>query len=143
MRWAGIVSEVIPLAVYWDSPGFLGKRPTTYGGQRFGGSPDNIYRPTPGGGLEQVENNSHGPHNVATDTGGRNALVFSKSWYFGPTVAELPKDFNLRITGVRRGQPQSEIDDPTWRKLEKWLDDNVPVPGTAMPVVDRDGRVVD
>ncbi len=138
VRWAGIVLEVISLACYWHDPRFQGKKPTQYGGQRFEGLPDNIYRPTPEGGLEQVENTSHKPDNAATDTGGRNVLIFEKSWHFRPTVAVLPEHFNLRITGGRRGHRLSGIDEPTWRELERWLDDKVPDPGATTQADDRD-----
>jgi Nucleotide modification associated domain 2 len=140
VRWAGIVSDVMQLAEYWGDLRFQGKKPAQHGGHRSGGSPDNIYRPTRDGALEQVENNSHGPDSAARDTGGRNALVLQRSWYFGPTVAVLPEHFNLRIVGGRRGQPQSEIDEQTWRELEGWLDRNSPDPGALSQSVDQEAH---
>jgi hypothetical protein len=132
VRWAGIVAEVLSLAAYWLDPRFQGKKPTPYGG-RSDDAPDNIYRPAPGGKLEQVENKWHGPGQAADDIGGENALIFGQFWYFGPSVAVLPDHFNLRMTGGRRHEPCSEIDESTWRALEKWLDSNVPASGLVTP----------
>jgi hypothetical protein len=78
VRWAGIVADVIPLAAYWRDPRFQGKKPPRHGGHRSGDVPDNIYRPTPEGNLEQVENTSHGPDEAATDIGGKNALILGR-----------------------------------------------------------------
>ena len=46
VRWAGVVSEFIPLKDYWNDPRYEGKKPDAFGGQRRGGREDNIYRPT-------------------------------------------------------------------------------------------------
>jgi len=128
VRWAGVVSEVIPLAGYWKDPRFQGKKPARFGGQRHGGSPDNIYRPAADGWLEQVDNDTHGPDSTHKDIGGKNALVLARCWYFGRALSVLPPNFNLRITGARRGHRWSDIDGATWEELERWLDENVPKP---------------
>jgi hypothetical protein len=124
VRWAGVVSEVIPLETYWDEPRFQGKKPERYGGRRDGGLPDNIYRLTPAGTLEQVENETRGPQDVARDVGGGNALVFRQFWYFGSTAPVLPDVFGLRIAGGRRGHRRSDLSDHSWPALQGWLDGN-------------------
>lgn len=128
VRWAGVVSEVISLQTYWDHSRFKGKRPQAFEGQRRGGLEDNIYRPTPKGRLEQVENDKHGPDCTQRDVGGVNALVLEPSWYFGSKVAVLPEHYGLRMDSHRRrvDRPPHEIDETTSHKLKKWLDDNVP-----------------
>jgi Nucleotide modification associated domain 2 len=61
VRWAGIVSEVIPMENYWDDPRFQGKKQGA--AQSL---PDNIYRPTKGG-FEQVKNDVHKPDALVRD----------------------------------------------------------------------------
>ena len=131
VRWAGVVSEVIPMQDYWNDPRFQGKKQG-----RAQELPDNIYRPTDDGRFEQVPNDTHKPDALATDVGGKNALVLKPSWRFGPTVAVLPAHFKLRMTGGRRVDPHVEIDEPTWRELKQWLDDNAPSAGLE-PSIDR------
>jgi hypothetical protein len=122
--WAGIVSEVIPIADYWNDPRFDGKKPGRHRGPRE--LPDNIYQPTATGSLGQVRNDTHTAVDVERDLGGLNALVLQRSWYFGPTVAILPAGFGLRMIGGRRGERHSQIDEHTWHDLKRWLDDNLP-----------------
>jgi hypothetical protein len=125
VRWAGIVSEVIALKDYWCDPRFEGKKPGRSRGPLE--LPDNIYRPTATGELEQVENETHTSADTARDLSGVNALVLKPTWYFGAAVAVLPESFKtLRMTGARRGERCIEIDDLTWRELKQWLDDNAP-----------------
>jgi Nucleotide modification associated domain 2 len=121
VRWAGVVSEVIAMKDYWNDTRFQGKKQG-----RARDLPDNIYRPTKNGELEQVVNDTHKPDAKARDVSGVNALVFKPSWHFGTTVAVLPARFKLRMTGGRRGHHRVEIDGPTWRELKQWLDDNAP-----------------
>jgi Nucleotide modification associated domain 2 len=133
VRWAGIVSKVIPLRDCWNDPRFEGKKPGRQRGQRE--LPDNIYRPTTVGGLEQVENKTHTPAATARDVGGVNALVLQSSWYLGLTVATLPEHFKLRMAGGRRGERRSEISEATWHELKQWLDDNAPdISAVELPV---------
>jgi hypothetical protein len=121
VRWAGVVSEVIRMKGYWNGPRLQGKKQG-----RARGLPDNIYRPTNDGRLEQVPNETHKPDQLARDVGGMNALVLKQSWRFGPTVAVLPAHFKLRMTGGRGVDPLVEINETTWRELKQWLDDNAP-----------------
>ena len=74
---------------------------------------------------------------MATDIGGENALILGRFWYFGQSVVVLPERFNLRIAGARRGERCSEIDEPTRRALENWLDDNMPTASAATHTVSR------
>ena len=138
VRWAGVVSEVIPLADYWWDVRFRGKRPGQHGGERRGGRPDNIYCPTADGRLERVENETHEQGATGRDTGGVNALVLERPWRFGSAVAVLPARFGLRIVGGRRGHRRSEIDESTWRELEEWLDENNPGPGRQATAIDSE-----
>jgi Nucleotide modification associated domain 2 len=120
VRWAGVISEVIPLASYWHDPRFQKKKP----GQSAG-LPDNIYRPVAQH-LEQVSNPTHEPDQFGRDVGGMNALIFQSLWYFGPSAPILPAEFGLRMTGGRRGHRRTEIDANTWRQLKRWLDKSNP-----------------
>jgi hypothetical protein len=122
--WAGIISDIISLADYWNDPRFDGKKPGRQRGPRE--LPDNIYRPTSKGTLEQVKNDTHTAADVRRDLSGLNALVMQPSWYFGPTVAVLPERFGLRMIGGRRGERHSQIEDAAWQDLKKWFDKNLP-----------------
>jgi hypothetical protein len=122
VRWAGVVAEVIPLRHYWNDPRFEGKKPGRPRGPRE--SPDNIYRTTTAGDLEQAENTTHTRAHMTRDIGGVNALVLSPSWYYGQQLKFLPPEhFNLRMIGGRRGHRRFEINQSAWHKLKRWLDD--------------------
>jgi hypothetical protein len=115
LRWAGVVSEVIPLEDYWTDPRFRGKRPDR------SAVPDNIYR-LEGSTWRQEPNTTHDEGNVATDLSGRNALVFAEAWCFGDTQPELPEVFDLRVPmNQRRNEPLREISAEEWRALRNWL----------------------
>lgn len=123
VRWASVVSDVIPLNDYWNDLRFEGKRPGRPRGLEE--LPDNIYRPTAGG-LERVQNETHTLADMARDVGGVNALVFKRHWCFGQSVAILPEHFDLRMTKGRGGHHRFEISESTWQELKQWLDKNVP-----------------
>lgn len=123
VRWAGVVTERLPLKDYWEDRRFEGKKP----GRSL--SPDNIYRPTRSGRLTQVKNATHSPKDISRDVSGDNALVLSPSWYFGAEVAVLPASFNLRMVGGRRGHRRFDIDERTWRKVKDWLTIRAPTNG--------------
>ena len=38
VRWAGVISQALPLADYWNDPDFQAKRPAQYGGSRACGA---------------------------------------------------------------------------------------------------------
>jgi hypothetical protein len=132
VRWAGVVSEVIPMKDYWNDLRFQDKKQG-----RAQKLPDNIYRPTNDGRFEQVPNATHKPDALARDVGGMNALALSPSWHFGEAVAVLPTHFKLRMIGGRRNHRLVEIDEPTWRELKQWLDDNVPESRPLEPSIKR------
>lgn len=125
IRWAGVVTEVVPLDRYWEDARFRGKRPDR------SAVPDNIYRLN-GDTWHQVPNTTHDEGNLATDLSGRNALVFGQAWYFGDTQPEPPGVFDLRVAmNQRRNEPLREISDDEWRALSEWLqshDIGLPVP---------------
>jgi hypothetical protein len=115
LRWAGVVSEVIPLEDYWTDPRFRGKRPD------LSAVPDNIYR-LKGGTWHQVPNTTHDEGSIATDLSGRSALMFAEAWYFGDMQPELPEVFDLRVPmSQRRNEPLREISADEWRALREWL----------------------
>lgn len=115
LRWAGVVSEVLPLEHYWADDRFRGKRPDR------SSVPDNIYR-LDGSKWRQVPNTTHGDDHVATDLSGRNALVFGEAWYFGGTQPELPEIFDLRVPlNARRNEPLRTIATQEWHVLRLWL----------------------
>ena len=114
VRWAGIVSEVLPIEEYWDDPRFRGKRPDR------SETPDNIYQLIDGN-LLQVPNTSHSEGNIATDIRGKNALIFSRVWHMGDDRPELPDIFDLRVVANRRLEPLREISSQEWIELEGWL----------------------
>lgn len=112
--WAGVVTEVIPLAEYWSDPRFAGKKPARTS------RPDNFYRPSRGGFI-QVANPVHGEDSFSRDVSGLNALVFDPAWRFGAYGPRLPTDFGLRMVGGRRGERICELSTEEWRKLRRWL----------------------
>lgn len=117
--WAGVVSEIIPLADYWNDSRFAGKKPVRTS------RPDNFYRPTRNG-LVQVPNPVHGEDSMPRDISGINALVFGPSWRFGAYGPRLPAEFGLRIFGGRRGERISELSPDEWKALRSWLDAQTP-----------------
>jgi hypothetical protein len=118
--WAGIVTEIIPMADYWNDRRFASKKPNRTS------RPDNIYRPTLGG-FVQVPNPVHGSESFHRDTSGVNALVFDPAWRFGAYGPRLPAKFGLRMVGGRRGERISELSPEEWKDLRVWLDTQAPV----------------
>lgn len=117
--WAGIVSEVIPLAEYWNDRRFAGKKPDRTA------LPDNFYCPIRDGFI-QVPNPIHGRDSILRDISGVNALVFDPAWRFGAYGPRLPTEFGLRMVGGRRGERLSEFSAQEWKKLRAWLDAQAP-----------------
>lgn len=113
--WAGVVSEVLTIAEYWDDARFASKKP---GRTEV---PDNFYKPTDGGGFIWQGNCVHGAEALQHDTGGRNVLVFDQAWRFGAFGPPLPQDFGLRMTAGRRGERVADLNDVEWQRLEAWL----------------------
>lgn len=115
IRWAGVVTEKLSFAEYWNDPRFAGKKPGRTS------NPDNIYRPYDGG-LLWVENAVHGPEAAATDLSGEYVLCLAPSWQFGDAAPLLPAEFGLRMVGGRRGHRVREISESAWQRLLAWLD---------------------
>ena len=117
--WAGIVTEIIPMAEYWNDRRFARKKPERTS------LPDNFYRPTHNG-LTQVPNPIHGEDSIPRDIRGINALVFNPAWRFGAYGPRLPAEFGLRMVGGRRGERISEASADEWKALRSWLDAQTP-----------------
>ncbi len=119
VRWAGVVTEKMTFAEYWNAPRFVAKRPGK--SER----PDNIYKPS-GTTYEQVNNPSHTAKNISRDLGGAFVLAFETAWRFGPVVEILPEEFGLRLSGARRGHRVCPISAVEWGSLKKWLNNHCP-----------------
>lgn len=116
MRWAGVVSEILPFAEYWNDLRFAGKRP---GAARM---PDNIYEPA-GEVLTQVANHVHDARHVANDVRGENVLVFARAWYFGTTAPVLPEALGLWMpVRARIGQRSAVVPEAKAQGVVAWLD---------------------
>lgn len=134
VRWAGIVSEILPFAGYWNDPRFQGKKPdrTT--------RPDNIYEPGPWG-LRQVDNPIHRNAHVARDLGGRNVLVFGRAWQMKALSQPLPEEFDLRIgSPYRRGHRVRELTTNEQIRILEWLDTNLRPVSLIMAVAKEQSR---
>jgi hypothetical protein len=125
--WAGIATEKMTFAEYWNDPRFAGKKPDRCP------RPDNLYRPTPDGGLLWVENPVHGPEATTHDTGGLYVLAFNPSWRFGAHGPVMPESFGLRMIGGRRGQHVADLSDADSRRLRAWLDGQSQLETSATP----------
>lgn len=121
--WAGIVSEKLEFAEYWEDPRFGSKKPGA-GEDR----PDNIYEPF-GYGLQQVPNPSHDAGSQITDLGGRFVLVMSPAWRFLPEERVMPDECGYRMDSFnRRGHRVQELSFHAKKNLTGWLssgDDNL------------------
>lgn len=126
VRWAGLVSEKLTFAEYWNDRRFAQKKPDV------SAHPDNIYRPV-GSVLVRVENRVHGPEDVVKDLGGECVLVLGRSWRFGASAPVLPEEFGLRLVAGRRSHRIYQISEAVWEQLRDWLDEmqgNVEIPNT-------------
>ncbi len=115
--WAGVVSEKLSFADYWNDRRFATKKPDK------SDHPDNFYRPVDGG-LLWVQNDVHGPDATNHDTGGKFVLGFSPSWRFGAHGPLMPIEFDLRMVGGRRGERVADLTESEWKRLRAWLDKN-------------------
>lgn len=115
--WAGIVSEKMSFAEYWNDRRFATKKPDQTD------HPDNFYRPVDGG-LLWVQNDVHEPDATNHDTGGKFVLGFSPSWRFGAQGPLMPIEFDLRMVGGRRGERVDDLTESEWKRLRAWLDEN-------------------
>jgi len=117
--WAGVVTERLSLAEYWQDARFQAKK----------GAPpqvlDNIYEPDPRSpdGYRQHWHAYHDATSHMRDVGGRNALIFGSqdTWVFRNTPRVLPASFGLSMGSARRGHQTTFIDDRHWQELRAWL----------------------
>lgn len=117
VRWAGVVSERMTFADYWNDSRFRSKRPDA----SIRG--DSIYEPA-NGQLRQVRNLSHGSADKKSDISGVNVLVFSKAWNFTDVTARrMPADIDLSIAlPFRRGHRVTDLDDSQFALTISWLE---------------------
>jgi len=115
--WAGVVTEKISFAEYWNDRRFASKKPDK------SEHPDNFYRPVEGG-LLWVQNSVHEPEAANHDTSGKFVLGFSPSWRFGAHGPLMPSEFGLRMMVGRRGERVSLLSEQEWKRLRAWLDGN-------------------
>lgn len=124
VRWAGVVSEVIPFSEYWKDSRFATKKPSQ------SETPDNIYCDD-GDGLFQVHNSSHDATDVDRDLRGINALIFSDVWHLGSSHEALDNRFyRLFVGGRRRHEPLNTISQSEWNALRDWLSSRAVFDGT-------------
>ncbi len=110
--WAGVISEKMTFAEYWNDRRFAGKKPNK------SQHPDNFYRPVDGG-LLWVQNGVHDADATTHDTSGKFVLVFSPSWCFGGQGPLMPIEFDLRMVGGRRGERVAELAESEWKRLKQ------------------------
>ena len=89
------VDEILDYASYHRDGRFASKIPDYSRGEVVWKAGDNIYRPLPNGGFQQLRSmHSHGaeenPETKAHDLGGVNVLVARRFHYFGGSGPELP-----------------------------------------------------
>ncbi|GHC08873.1 hypothetical protein GCM10010080_24910 [Thermomonas carbonis] len=109
------VSERLTLSEYWEDPRFAARKPG------HASPPDNIYKPDPYGGLQQVPNVVHTPDNAQRDISGRYVLLSERFWYFGANSVPLPNEL-LHLVHTTQGHAihvNRKKDDV--RKLVGWL----------------------
>lgn len=117
--WAGVVTESLSLANYWQDARFQAKK----------GRPpqvlDNIYEPDPRSpdGYYQHLHAWHDASSYKRDVSGRNALIFGGPdvWVFRNAPRVLPTEFGLSMGSARRGHQTNYIDDQRWQDLRAWF----------------------
>ena len=110
------VTERLSLGDYWEDQRFHSRRPGNIH------RPDNIYRPTIDGMLEQVPNDVHAADNVARDLSGKNVLLSDCFWYFGSNSVPLPNEL-MHLVHTTQGHvvhKNRKPDDAA--HLRQWLD---------------------
>lgn len=93
------VDEILDYAHYYHDQRFADKIPDFTKGKVIYKTGDNIYKPLPNGGFQQLRSmHSNGeqenPETKAYDLGGVNVLVRKKFHYFGATGPDLPTRLN-------------------------------------------------
>jgi hypothetical protein len=78
-----VTEEPLELSAYFNDLRFTKKRPKLGALRPDERCGDNIYYRDAEGLYRQLPNNSHEPDALPQDTGGKNALVSTRFWYFG------------------------------------------------------------
>lgn len=98
------VDEVLSYDRYFLDGRFAAKKPDYSKGQVVYKSGDNIYKPLPTGGFQQLQSmHSNGteenPATKAHDLGGKNVLVAETFHYFGSQAIPIPPDLDCLKVG--------------------------------------------
>lgn len=109
------VEEVIPLGDYWRDARFRSRRP------EHSKTPDNIYKPVPGGRLARVPNQLHDSSHTTRDLSGANALVSRRFRYFGDASPQLPVDLVHLVHSGQGHSVESRRKADDVERLEEWL----------------------
>jgi hypothetical protein len=136
--WAGVVTESLTFAQYWNDPRFGTKKavPPIVG--------DNIYEPHPAQptGYRQHAHTHHDAGSVRTDLDGQRVLVFGSpdTWIFRDDPRLLPTHFGLSMGPARRGHQVADLEPGQWSRLREWLSEG---PGyeSLTTIVDAKGKV--
>jgi Nucleotide modification associated domain 2 len=78
-----VTEDPLPLAAYFDDPRFAKKKPNLNARTQKLRCGDNIYSSNGRDTYRWWPNDYHPEGSLLHDTGGRNALISSKFWYFG------------------------------------------------------------
>lgn len=119
LAYAMEIAEVLTFAEYFADRRFALKKPIwKHGAPLTRRRGDNIYRPLPGGGFEQLPSNHYdharGREDVnakRTDLGGKHVLVSRRFAYFGSSSKPLPTAFAsvMPARARRRVRPASPV----------------------------------
>lgn len=109
------VTERLSLGDYWEDHRFHSRRPGNIH------RPDNIYRSTADGVLEQVPNEVHAAEHAARDRGGKNVLLSNCFWYFGNNSVPLPNEL-MHLVHTTQGHVLHKNRKPDdVAQLRRWL----------------------
>lgn len=98
------VEDVLSVAAYFNDQRFENKKPDYSKRLAIYRRGDNIYKPLPIGDFEQLKsqhtiNPNMAEYHKRRDLGGMNVLISQKYSYFGQKMVELPKKFQIIISG--------------------------------------------
>ncbi len=135
------VDEILDYARYYQDPRFANKIPDYTKGQVIYKTGDNIYKPLPSGGFQQLQSmHSHGeqenPETKAHDLGGVNVLVGTSFRYFGASGPELPPPLNELKVGRAHKNRFSRETISDFIEFVSWYPTGVNAPPTSWPTDD-------
>lgn len=90
-----VTEDPLPLPAYFDDPRFAKKKPNPDSRSEKLRCGDNIYSGDGRGGYEWHRNEHHAVDQLPHDTGGRNALISSRFWYFGRKALVPPEGWGV------------------------------------------------